>query len=379
MAFPATAGYFGDCSGCGECLISLGCFRCVGAHDLGAPTLDPCGAGTVLSVRAQRSCIRSQPIDRDEGYETIDQSGRGPNYPEVIQCLLQYQDRISQKDMVYLIVDNRDPADVPHWPAFEKWWASRRQLVGPHQEKTDVLWVTANQQNGLRDVPYYWAGVFVLEIARFLYPRQHFGLVDNDCVPVTLFETPDLVALATRQLQWTDLVGLAPDDQKRTEKVGLLLVTEAHLEYNAGLVISLGSQGRPSPITQHSTAETLADDLADYRSQLLAMARPPENPTGTFLGGNNVYPNRTAISYARLDKAQREADLLHCDRKAHQTDLQILLQTNFIGKVRKLDAFWTDYEGRTCSALTHGEGAVVRRPALGRQLRSFHPRGKPLR
>ena len=66
-------------------------------------------------------------------------------------------------------------------------------------------------------------------------------------VPVTLFEMPDLVALATSQLKWTDLVGLAPDDQKHADKVGLLLVTEAHLEYNAGLVISLGSQGRPSP------------------------------------------------------------------------------------------------------------------------------------
>ena len=88
----------------------------------------------------------------------------------------------------------------------------------------------------------------------------------------------------------TDLVGLAPDDQERTDKVGLLLVTEAHLEYNAGLVISLGSQGLPSPITQYSTAETLADDLADYRSQLLAMARPPENPTGTSHKGTMFTP-----------------------------------------------------------------------------------------
>ena len=180
--------------------------------------------------------------------------------------------------MVYLIVDNRAPGDVPHWPAFEKWWLSRRQLVGPHQEQTDLLWITASQRTGLRDVPYYWAGVFVLEVARFFYPRQHFGLVDNDCVPVTLFEMPDLIALATNQMQWTDLVGIASDDPKHTRPP--TIVTEAHLEYNAGLVVSFGSQCRPSPITQHSTAEMLADELADYRSQLLAMARPPENPTG---------------------------------------------------------------------------------------------------
>ena len=227
--------------------------------------------------------VRSQPVERDEGYETMDQSGQGPKYTEVVRCLLHFADRINRNDMIYLIVDNRNPADVSHWPSFAKWWTSRRRLVGPHREKTDVLWVTANHQNALRDVPYYWAGVFVLEVARFLYPRQHFGLIDNDCVPVSLFEMPDLVALATSQLTWTDPVGLAPDDQRHANKVGLLLVTEAHLEYNAGLVISLGSQGGPSPITQHSTAETLADDLADYRSQSLAMARPPGNPTGTML------------------------------------------------------------------------------------------------
>ena len=57
----------------------------------------------------------------------------------------------------------------------------------------------------------------MLEVARFLCPRQHFGVVDNDCVPVTLFEMPDLVALATSQLKWTDLVGLAPKKTTRLQ------------------------------------------------------------------------------------------------------------------------------------------------------------------
>ena len=219
--------------------------------------------------------VCSLPVDRDEGYATAEQTGQGPNYPAIIQCLLQFQTRIWGKDMICLIVDNRDPGDVPHWPAFEKWWHSRCRLVGPHHEHTDVLWITANLANGLRGVPYYWAGVLVLEVARFMYPQQHYGLVDNDCVPVTLFEVPDLVALAINQLQWSDLVGRAPEDPRHTEKVGLLLVTEAHLEYNAGLVISIGSRGRPSPITSHSNAEVLAEELADNRLQLLAMARPP--------------------------------------------------------------------------------------------------------
>ena len=190
-------------------------------------------------------------------------------------------------------MDTREPGEVPYWPAFEKWWLSRCRLVGPYNsynEDTDVLWITANLANGLWGVPYYWAGVFVLEVARFLYPQQHFGLVDNDCVPVTLFEVPDLVALATSQMQWTDLVGMAPYDPKHNDKVGLLLVTEAHLEYNAGLVISIGSRCRPSPITRQSNAEVLAEELADYRFQLLAMARPPINPTNCSQGATMFTP-----------------------------------------------------------------------------------------
>ena len=31
--------------------------------------------------------VRSLPIDRDEGYETAEQAGRGPNYPAIIKCL----------------------------------------------------------------------------------------------------------------------------------------------------------------------------------------------------------------------------------------------------------------------------------------------------
>ena len=41
----------------------------------------------------------------------------------------------------------------------------------------------------------------------------------------------------------------------------------------------MGSRGRPSPITSQSGADVLAEELADCRLQLLAMARPPINPT----------------------------------------------------------------------------------------------------
>ena len=80
-------------------------------------------------------------------------------------------------------------------------------------------------------------------------PPEHFGLIDNDCVPVTLVEIQDLISLAESQHQWIDLVGHPREEDRSDAKVGMILFTEAHLEYNAGLVISIGSASRPSPIT----------------------------------------------------------------------------------------------------------------------------------
>ena len=75
------------------------------------------------------------------------------------------------------MVDNRKPESVAHWPAFAAWWASRRRLVGPQEEETEVPWICADNTTGPGRAPYYWAGVFVLEAARFLFPRQHFALI----------------------------------------------------------------------------------------------------------------------------------------------------------------------------------------------------------
>ena len=234
--------------------------------------------------------VRSQPADRDAGYQTIERQGQGPDTTALVATLLVHKELIESCGMVYIIVDNRAPEEVDHWPAFAQWWEARRTLIGPQQERTDILWAQATQANGLRAVPYYWAGFFVLEAARFLYPKVHFGLFDNDCVPVTLFEMKDLVALAESQFRWPDLVGHGADPDLDTSKVGMLLFTEAHLEYNAGLVISIGSTNRPSPIEATATAENLAEELEDYRQQLLAMAAPPECPTDASQGGSLFTP-----------------------------------------------------------------------------------------
>ena len=207
--------------------------------------------------------------------------------PLYIGFLLLHRELIEACGMVYMIVDNRAPED---WPAFAQWWEARRALVGPQQERTDILWVQATHANGLRAIPYYWAGVFVLEAARFLFPKVHFGLIDNDSVPVTLFEVQDLIALAENQFKWPDLIGYRADPDLARSKPGTLLFTEAHLEYNAGLVISIGSPNRPSPIESTSTAEDLAEELEDYRQQLLAMAAPQECPTEASQGGSLFTP-----------------------------------------------------------------------------------------
>ena len=154
----------------------------------------PCAVQSYLGLDAnigmcRISDVRAQPVDQDPGYLAAKQQDHGPDTAAVIACLLRDRELIESCDMIYVIVDNRAPKDVSHWPAFAQWWAARRSLVGPQNERTDLLWVQATHANGLRTVPYYWAGVFVLEAARFLFPKVHFGLVDDDCVPVTLFET----------------------------------------------------------------------------------------------------------------------------------------------------------------------------------------------
>ena len=236
------------------------------------------------------SDVRAQPPKKDEGYPTLETEGDLPDTTAIIRTLMSHRDLIMNNQMIYLIVDNRMPADVPHWPAFAAWWASRRCLVGPQEETTDILWVCADATTGLHKVPYYWAGVFVLEVARFLYPAQHFALIDNDCVPVTLFEVQDLLQLAHQQHQWVDLLGRARSESSSCAGIGMLLFTEAHLEYNAGLVVSIGNRSKHSPLEHDATASTLAKSLQAGRLALVSRARPPVNPSDTVISGTMFTP-----------------------------------------------------------------------------------------
>ena len=109
-------------------------------------------------------------------------------------------------------------------------------------------------------------------------------------MPVTLFEVQDLVELAHRQLQWADLVGHARTASGPSHGIGMLLFTEAHLEYNSGLVISIGGDARSSPVRRGSSSAILAQELHEYRQTLVSMARPPCTPSESVVNGTMFTP-----------------------------------------------------------------------------------------
>ena len=87
------------------------------------------------------SDVRAQPSKKDDGYATLETEGDLPDTTAIIQTLMLHRDLIlliMSNQMIYLIVDNRMPTDVPHWPAFAAWWASRRCLVGPQMGRCRV-------------------------------------------------------------------------------------------------------------------------------------------------------------------------------------------------------------------------------------------------
>ena len=97
--------------------------------------------------------VRAQPSKKDEGYAALETEGELSDTTAIIQTLISHRDLIMNNHMIYQIVDNRTPAAVPYWPAFAAWWASRRCLVGPQDERTEILWICADAttDNAFRD------------------------------------------------------------------------------------------------------------------------------------------------------------------------------------------------------------------------------------
>ena len=221
--------------------------------------------------------------------------------PAICDILLKHRALFERNDTIYLVVDSRAPHNVSHWPAFCTWWSSRRNLVGPYKEATDLCYIIADSDSGLSDIPFYWIGPFVLWVARYLYPKPTICLIDNDCVPTALFEMRELdCLLLPLPTPYTLLHGGVPNAP------GMILVTEQHFELNAGMVIVAPSE-HTSPLTaelwhQYDPAlmgptggtmglsRHLADLLLRSRIQLLGSTYPPANPTQAASSGLLLTP-----------------------------------------------------------------------------------------
>ena len=193
-------------------------------------------------------------------------------WTDLIQAVLHHKDVFDRNNTIYLIVDNRQPTDVPHWPPFCAWWTSRRELKGPAEEATDIVWITASDQ--LDTIPYYWTGPLLLSIARWMFPSCHIALIDNDCVPLALFEIQELLKLSQQLPEWRSLLEDAPE---LPPQIGMILVTEPHFEHNAGLVISPASDRMAPDLTL--PVEQLNDNFQACLTNFLSSSKPPTDPT----------------------------------------------------------------------------------------------------
>ena len=131
-------------------------------------------------------------------YETNGETGQ-PIWAEIFRHILKECAYLTAFHTVYVMVDTRNlkahgtaQDGLPHWPAAVAWWYSRVQLVGPHQEKTELLFFPATEETGLHRVHPTWAGTFVLAALVSIFPGINFILLDSDCLPITLFEAADL-------------------------------------------------------------------------------------------------------------------------------------------------------------------------------------------
>ena len=206
-------------------------------------------------------------------YETNGEVGQ-PIWKDIFRHILKECSYLTAFNTVYVMVDTRNlmahgtaQDGLPHWPAAVAWWHSRVQLMGPHQEKTELLFFPASEETGLHRVHPTWAGTFVLAALVSIFPGINFILLDSDCLPITLSEAADLwkEAYLTRFPSGTGkgLPQRHPLHRKREfanhpdvvytqhrvnadrQGQGVLLVTEPHSELNAGLVVIFSSSHPP--------------------------------------------------------------------------------------------------------------------------------------
>eukprot|EP00438_Fugacium_kawagutii_P024302 Skav226601 [mRNA] locus=scaffold848:274:909:- [translate_table: standard] len=80
----------------------------------------------------------------------------------------------------------------------------------------------------------------------------------------------------------------------------MLLVTESHYEFNAGMVISIGDQQLRTPPA--ASAQELSVALHDRRLTFIRSSQPPANPTKALQSGLLLTPLLGAVATSALDQ-----------------------------------------------------------------------------
>ena len=107
-----------------------------------------------------------------------------------------------------------------------------------------------------------------------MFPSCNIALIDNDCVPLALFEVADLIKICQQLPDWRTIL---EGSNGTPPKIGMILVTEPHFEHNAGLVISPASELLPPDM--EATPDSLSQQQSSLLAEFLATSCPQDNPT----------------------------------------------------------------------------------------------------
>lgn len=202
----------------------------------------------------------------------------GPDWYKLFRWLVSQSAVFLPYRTVYLVTDNRDllsdqvqaSPGLSHWPMVAAWWKERLCYVGPYEELTTVVFVHISADTGLHLVHPTWAGTYILDACVFLFPAINFGLIDSDCVPVTLFEVQELWCASTGSLQPVTLREAA--QSKRSNPI----VTSHKRARSVDTGRDMQQPGPPSKLSRSLSADNLAAGATD----------PPSTPA--FTTGDNL-------------------------------------------------------------------------------------------
>ena len=153
-----------------------------------------------------------------------------------------------------------------------------------------MVWYHIKNQSGVQYVPHIWAGVFVLLVARFLFPSINIALVDTDCVPVSLFEIEDLILLSKLQMSAhstsTPPGGVSASDQPTP---GMIFFQMSFTTLTQALSLASATP-LPPALTCRRPLRDLERVLLARRDAFLASSAPSQPPTSMLRQGTLLTP-----------------------------------------------------------------------------------------